>query len=64
MATTSGSALEEILADNELFQSHFRLSCGECPFDSDESDLDGLSDFDTDSDISDVYDSDGKQNIK
>jgi len=48
MTSTSGSALEEILADRELFQSHFRLYHGEGPFGSDESDLDGLSDFDTD----------------
>ena len=63
MASTSGSALEEILADRELFQSHFRLYHGEGPFDSDESDLDGLSDFDIDSDLDDVYDRDGKQHI-
>ena len=66
MTSTSGSALEEILADRELFQSHFRLHHGEGPFDSDESDLDGLSDFDTDSDnsdLDDVYNSDGRQHI-
>lgn len=55
MASTSGSALEEILSDRELFQSHFGLShCGE-PFDSDESDLD------VDCDDWDIHESDGKQ---
>ena len=48
MASTSGSALEEILSDREL--SH----CGE-PFDSDESDLD------VDCDDWDIHESDGKQ---
>ena len=50
MASTSGSALEEILSDRELFQAHFGLSQGGEPFDSDESDLD-------------VDESDGKQDL-
>lgn len=65
MASTSGSALDEILADRELFQSHFRLSHDGEPFGSDESDLDGLSDVDVDSDdyLEDRYDCDGKQEL-
>ena len=38
-STTSGSALDEIFADKELFEAHFRFSCVEGVLDSDESDL-------------------------
>ncbi len=38
MASTSGSALQEILEDKELFASHFGFSHN--LFDSDESDID------------------------
>ena len=57
MASTSGSALEEILADRELLRSHFGLSCDEGPFDPDESDLDVECDLDADSDEPDSDDS-------
>ena len=45
-STTSGSALEEIFADKELFEAHFDFSCVEGVVDSDESDLVDLSDDD------------------
>jgi len=67
MASTSVSALEEILADRELFRYHFGLSHQEGPFDSDESDLDVECDLDADSDEPDSDDGwdrwecDGKQ---
>ena len=35
---TSGSALDEIFADKELFEAHFGFSCEEGVLDSDESD--------------------------
>ena len=57
MASTSGSALEEILSDRELFQAHFGLSQGGEPFNSDESDLD------IECDDWDIDESDGKQDL-
>ena len=49
-STTSGSALDEIFADKELFEAHFDFSCMEVALDSDESDLEvDLSDDDGDS---------------
>ena len=49
-STTSGSALDEIFADMELFEAHFGFSCVEGVLDSDESDLEvDLSDDDGDS---------------
>ena len=38
-SSSSGSALEEILADRQLFESQFGISYAEAPLDSDESDL-------------------------
>ena len=49
-STTSGSALDEIFADKELFHAHFGFSCVEAVLDSDESDLEvNLSDAKGDS---------------
>ena len=49
-STTSGSALDEIFADKELFEAHFGFSCEEGVLDSDESDLEvDLSDAEGDS---------------
>ena len=36
---TSGSAVDEIFADKQLFEAHFGFSCEEVIQDSDESDL-------------------------
>ena len=48
-STTSGSALDEIFADKELFEAHFGFSCEEGVLDSDESDLEvDLSDAEGD----------------
>ena len=50
-STTSGSALDEIFADKELFHAHFGFSCVDGVLDSDESDLEvDLSDAERDSD--------------
>lgn len=50
-STTSGSALDEIFADKELFHAHFGFSCVDGVLDSDESDLEvDLSDAEGDSD--------------
>ncbi len=38
-STSNGSALDEILADRQLFEAQFGLSYVEAPLDSDESDL-------------------------
>ena len=38
-STSSGSAFLEILADRQLFETHFGISYAEAPLDSDESDL-------------------------
>ena len=38
-SSSSGSVLEEILADRQLFESQFGFSYAEAPLDSDESDL-------------------------
>ena len=38
-SSSSGSALEEMLADRQLFESQFGVSYAEAPLDSDESDL-------------------------
>lgn len=38
-SSSSGSALEEILADRQLFESQFGISYAEARLDSDESDL-------------------------
>ena len=49
-STTSGSALDKIFADKELFEAHFGFSCMEGVLDCDESDLEvDLSDDDGDS---------------
>ena len=49
-STTSGSALDEIFADKEMFEAHFGFSCEEGVLDSDESDLEvDLSDAEGDS---------------
>ena len=50
MATmSSGSALDDIFADKQLFEAHFGFSCEEVVLDSDESDLDvDESDYDSD----------------
>ena len=37
--SSSGSALEEILGDRQLFETQFGISYDEAPLDSDESDL-------------------------
>ena len=37
--SSSGSALEEILGDRQLFETQFDISYDEAPLDSDESDL-------------------------
>jgi len=37
--SSSGSALEEILGDRQLFETQFGMSYDEAPLDSDESDL-------------------------
>ena len=37
--SSSGSALEEILRDRQLFETQFGISYDEAPLDSDESDL-------------------------
>ena len=37
--SSSGSALEEILGDRQLFERQFGISYDEAPLDSDESDL-------------------------
>ena len=48
-SSTSGSALEEIFADKQLFEAHFGFSCEEVVLDSDESDLEvDLSEDDSD----------------
>jgi len=38
-SSTSGSALDVIFADKQLFEAHFGFSCEEVVLDSDESDL-------------------------
>ena len=49
-STTSGSALDEIFADKELFHAHFGFSCVDAVLDLDESDLEvDLSDAEGDS---------------
>ena len=49
-STTSGSALDEIFADKELFEAHFHFSCVEGVLDFNESDLEvDLSDAEVDS---------------
>ena len=48
-SSTSGSALDEIFADKQLFEAHFSFSCEEVVLDSDESDLEvDLSEDDSD----------------
>ena len=55
---SSGSALDEIFTDKDLFVAHFGISRSEVAFDSDESDLDvEFSDDDWEDSDSDNYDS-------
>ena len=48
-SSTSGSALDEVFVDKQLFEAHFGLSCEEVVLDSDKSDLEvDLSEDDSD----------------